>query len=206
MTIAIIGSGNVAGALAAGLKKAGHRVLIGARFPLSEKSSRLAAVLGEDAFCTVEAAAAGAEALIITTPAEKVPDLVPQLKDAAGKIIIDATNAIRMRPEPFPTAFHAIKALVGAEHVVKCFNTTGFENMAHPDYQGTGLDMFMAGDSQKAKDLARELALDMGFAACWDFGGDDKVELLEKLALCWINLAIMQGHGRNMAFKILKRD
>jgi hypothetical protein len=49
------------------------------------------------------------------------------------------------------------------------------------------------------------LALDIGFASCIDFGKADKVELLEKFALAWINLAIMQGHGRGMAFKIVKR-
>ena len=39
----------------------------------------------------------------------------------------------------------------------------------------------------------------------FDFGKSDKVELLEKFALSWINLAIMQGHGRNMAFRVVKR-
>ena len=40
---------------------------------------------------------------------------------------------------------------------------------------------------------------------CYDFGGSDRVELLEKFAFSWINLAIMQGVGRNMAFKVVKR-
>ncbi len=35
--------------------------------------------------------------------------------------------------------------------------------------------------------------------------GDDKVELLEKFALSWINLAIMQGHGRDITFKMIRR-
>jgi hypothetical protein len=65
--------------------------------------------------------------------------------------------------------------------------------------------MFMAGDSEKAKSVAVQLSMDLGFGSCIDFGKADKVELLEKLALSWINLAIMQGHGRNMAFKIVKR-
>ncbi len=40
--IAIIGSGNVGGALAKKWLKAGHTVLVGARFPLSEKNVKLA--------------------------------------------------------------------------------------------------------------------------------------------------------------------
>jgi 8-hydroxy-5-deazaflavin:NADPH oxidoreductase len=57
----------------------------------------------------------------------------------------------------------------------------------------------------QAKTIATQLALDAGFATCIDFGGDDKVALLEQFALCWINLAMMQGMGRNIAFKLLKR-
>jgi predicted dinucleotide-binding enzyme len=63
----------------------------------------------------------------------------------------------------------------------------------------------MAGDSDRAKKIATQLALDAGFATCIDFGMSDKVELLEDFALSWINLAIMQGHGRNMAFKVVRR-
>ncbi len=33
----------------------------------------------------------------------------------------------------------------------------------------------------------------------------DRVHQQEQFALCWINLAMMQGHGRNMAFRIVKR-
>jgi len=89
--------------------------------------------------------------------------------------------------------------------VVKCFNTTGFENMLNPINNGEGIDMFMAGDSNNAKAVAKQLALDCGFSTCIDFGKADKVELLEKFALSWINLAIMQGHGRDMAFKVIRR-
>lgn len=39
MKIAVIGSGNVGGSLAQQWVKAGHTVLIGAKFPLSEKTS-----------------------------------------------------------------------------------------------------------------------------------------------------------------------
>jgi 8-hydroxy-5-deazaflavin:NADPH oxidoreductase len=65
--------------------------------------------------------------------------------------------------------------------------------------------MFMAGDSVKAKNVVRQLVLDAGFAECYDFGGNNKADLLEKFAMSWINLAIMQGYGRNIAFKLIKR-
>ena len=77
--------------------------------------------------------------------------------------------------------------------------------MKNPVYDGQGIDLFMAGDSAKAKAIAEQLAQDAGFANCYNFGGDDKAGLLEQFALSWINLAIMQGHGRNIAFKLIKR-
>jgi predicted dinucleotide-binding enzyme len=205
MNIAIIGSGNVGGALAQSLIKAGHTVLMGVRLPLSEKSLKLAAKIGEDRFAAVENAAKQSEVIIITTPPDAALALIPQLGNVSNKTIIDATNSIRVKPEPYPTAFHAIKAITKSEQVVKCFNTTGFENMLNPVYNGEGIDMFCAGNSKEAKQLAEKLSKEIGFAACYDFGGDDKVELLEKFALSWINLAIMQGHGRNLAFKVVKR-
>lgn len=89
--------------------------------------------------------------------------------------------------------------------MVKCFNTAGYENMLDPTYQGEGIDMFMAGDADDAKTIARQLALDIGFKNCYDFGKVDRVSLLEQLAFSWINLAIMQGERRNIAFKLVKR-
>ena len=205
MKIGIIGSGNVGGALAQQLIKAGHFVLIGAKFPLSEKSIKLATNIGEDRFASVENTAKQSDIIIITTPPNAVLQLIPQLGDIEGKTIIDATNAVRIKPEGYPTAFHAIKAITKSESVVKCFNTTGFENMLDPIYKNEGIDMFCAGDNKEAKEIAQQLAKDIGFAACYDFGADDKVELLEQFALSWINLAIMQGHGRDIAFKVIRR-
>jgi predicted dinucleotide-binding enzyme len=204
MKIAIIGSGNVGGALAQQWIKANHTVLIGAKFPLSEKNIALATQIGEDRFTSIANAVQQCEVVLIATPPTAIFDVIAKMGDVSNKIIIDATNAVRQKPEPYETAYHALVDKTTAK-MVKCFNTTGFENMLNPVYNGEGIDMFMAGDSAEAKQTALQLALDAGFATCWDFGKADKVALLEQFALSWINLAIMQGHGRNMAFKVVKR-
>jgi hypothetical protein len=77
--------------------------------------------------------------------------------------------------------------------------------MFNPVYGNLGIDMFMSGESREAKEVVAQLAKDLGFENCYDFGGRDKFNLQEQLALCWINLAMMQGHGRDIAFKVLKR-
>lgn len=204
MNIAIIGSGNVGGALAQRWLESGHNVLIGAKFPLSEKNIKLATQIGEDRFTSIKNAVDQSEVILIATPPTAIFDIIGQLGNLSNKTIIDASNSVMKTPDPYKTVYHCLVDKTNAA-VVKCFNTTGYENMLNPVYDGQGIDMFMAGESEEAKTVALQLALDCGFSSCIDFGKSDKVELLEKFALCWINLAIMQGHGRNMAFKVVRR-
>lgn len=114
-------------------------------------------------------------------------------------------NSVRTQAGEFASTAEALRAWTTGAEVVKCFNATGWENMADPNYGGVAIDLFMAGDSVRGKAVARQLALDLGFAECYDFGGDDTIPLLEQFALAWINLALVQGQGRGTAFKVLKR-
>ena len=206
MKIAIIGTGNVGSALAQRFVQSGHQVSFGVRDSSSPKSQKASTITGTT-LLSIEEASKSAEAIIIATPPEAVLSVVAQLGDVKNKIVIDTTNSIRTRPDPYATAYHALKDLTKSSKIVKCFNSTGFENMTNPIYSDFGgIDMFCAGDDTEAKAVAQNLAKQIGFGECWDFGGDDKVELLEKFALSWINLAIMQGHGRNLAFKVIKRS
>ena len=86
---------------------------------------------------------------------------------------------------------------------MKVFNTTGFGNMADPAYDGQPTVMFYAGDDAPAKDVARQLAVDLGFDAV-DAGGLERARQLEHLAALWIGLAY-GGHGRDIAFRLVRR-
>ena len=203
MNIAILGTGNVGGALATNWSKKGHTINLGVKDVNNFKGKDLLNNKNTHLY-SIQEAVALSDVILIATPPTAIFEIVELLGNVSGKIIIDATNAVFKKPEPFATVFHYLTEKTSAE-IVKCFNTTGFENMLNPVYNGRGIDMFMAGDSEKAKSIATQLALDCGFESCIDFGKSDKVQLLEQLALCWINLAIMQGHGRDLAFKVLRR-
>jgi predicted dinucleotide-binding enzyme len=203
MKIAIIGTGNVGGALAATWARAGHQILLGVRDTQQFKGADLLRNPNTSVH-TITSAAAQADVILVATPPQFAEELAQSFGNVDGKIIIDSTNAVRTKPEHYPTAFHAFEVLTKAE-VVKCFNTTGFENMQNPDYGHTRLDLFMAGNSARAKEVAAQLAKDAGFEHCYDFGGSARVELLEKFALSWINLAIFQGMGRDIGFKLVRR-
>ena len=203
MNIAIIGTGNVGGALATNWASKGHQIHLGVNNLEQFKGIELLKNKNTSV-SSIAVAVEKSDVVLIATPPTAIFDIVAKLGQVTGKVIIDATNSVRQAPDPYKTVYHCLADRTDAE-VVKCFNTTGFENMLNPNYNGVAIDMFMAGDSEKAKTVATQLALDAGFGSCIDFGKSDKVELLEKFALSWINLAIMQGHGRNMAFKVLKR-
>jgi predicted dinucleotide-binding enzyme len=203
MKIAILGTGNVGSALATQWARAGHEILLGVRNTKEFKGRELLSN-PNTTIHPIDQAATLADVILVATPPQAAPRLAEAIGTAEGKVIIDATNAIRSKPEPHATAYHAFEALTRAE-VVKCFNTTGFENMKNPQYGEMKLDMFMAGDSDFAKEVATQLSKDAGFGHCYDFGGPDKVVLLEQLALAWINLAIFQQQGRNIGFKVLRR-
>lgn len=205
MKIAIIGAGNVGGALAKRWAQAGHTILLGLRELKSSDAKELEKFSSNISSQTISNAINNAEVVLFSTPPEAAVSVAKQNPSLKNKIVIDATNSVFSKPEPYKTAFEGIKKETGCDDVVKCFNSTGFENMENPNYGSIAIDMFAAGSSVKAKETAKQLSLDAGFAECYDFGGDDKVELLEQFAMGWINLAILQKQGRNIAFKVVKR-
>ncbi len=203
MIIAIVGHGRVGGTLAQRWADRGHHVIVGTRKPADNRVDRLTQHPGISSLPIPEAVRMS-EVILVATPPHIARELVQMFGDLHGKIVVDATNGVRSKPEDYPTAYHVFEDLTRAE-VVKCFNSTGYENMNDPRYGDVSLDMFMAGSSASAKKAASELAKDCGFDHCYDFGGSDQVELLEKLALAWINLAVIQGHGRHSGFKLLRK-
>lgn len=205
MKIAIIGTGNVGGALATQWAKAGHEINLGVKDLSNFKGKELLNNPNTQAYAIKEAVAKS-EVILVATPAPAAIEVAKSLGDTTGKIIMDTMNIVMGRgPEGFKTTTEAILAHTQSRDVVKCFNTTGFNNMQNPNYGDQALDLFVAGDSEKGKAVAIQLAKDAGFAACYSIGGNEKFELMEQFAWFWINLAMVQGQGREIGFKLLKR-
>ena len=205
MKIAIIGTGNVGGALATKWSQAGHRILLGVKDTDNFKGKDLLNNQNTSVTSPKEAVA-GSEVVLIATPAPVAVEVAKSLGITSGKVIIDAMNIVMGRgPEGYSNTSDALLDHTDSNDVVKCFNTTGFNNMINPEYGGVALDAFMAGDSEKGKQVAEQLAKDAGFEACYDVGGNDRFELMEQFAWFWINLAMVRGQGREIGFKLLKR-
>ena len=204
MNIAIIGTGNVGGSLAKRLSEH-HRITLGVRNTEDFKGKELLAYSGNITAHSISEAVALADVIIIAVPAQYAVETAKNLGDVSGKIIIDTMNAVFVKPEGFTNTADAILANCNTEDVVKCFNTTGFENMLNPIYHGKGIDMFTAGNSEKGIAIATQLSKEIGFGNVYHFGGNDRFTLIEQFAFSWINLAILQKQGRDMAFTVVRR-
>ena len=209
MKIGILGGGNVGGTLGAAWAKRGHQILFGVRDPSAPDMRELLGRCGGQASAgsPVEAAAFGGVAVnALPWPAAKAVLTALDLKD---KALLDASNPLLpdlsgLEIGTTTSAGEQVAQWSAGAHVVKIFNTTGFNNMANPVYRGEPIAMFYCGDNQDAKNTAAGLAKEIGFAPM-DAGPLTNARVLEPLAYLWIWLANMGGQGRDFAFQIVKR-
>jgi predicted dinucleotide-binding enzyme len=205
LNIAIIGTGNVGSALATHWANKGHHIALGVKDIDHFKGKDLLDNPNTTVH-TIQKAVEISDIILVAIPAKAAVDVAKSLGDTTGKIIIDAMNIVMGRgPAGFSNTSDAILSNTNTMDVVKCFNTTGYNNMKDPVYGDTKLDLFVCGDSPRGKELAIQLAKDAGFESCYDVGGNDKFQLMEQFAFFWINLAMFQGQGREIGFKLLKR-
>lgn len=206
MNIAIIGTGNVGGTLATLWAKANHTIYLGVKNINNFKGRHLLNNPNTQVL-PIQDAVAAADIILLATPATAAVEVTKSLGDTTNKVIIDSMNIIMGNgPEGYSNTAQAILDNTTTTDVVKCFNTTGYNNMENPIYQGMAIDLFTAGDSEKGREIAQQLANDAGFANCYPIGGNEKFDLMEQFAWFWINLAMFQGQGREIGFKLLKRS
>jgi len=206
MNIVIVGAGNVGRALAAGWRRAGHKVTLAVRNPDDGKT----ADLRREGFAVValDAAANAGEVIVLAVPWNAMRAAIQALGPLAGKIIVDATNPLTANFElavgHTDSAGETVARASPGARVVKAFNTTGANNMADSRYGGGKLMMPIAGDDAAAKQTVMELASDLGFEPV-DAGPLAMSRYIEPMAMVWIKLAIVQKQGRDFGFALLRR-
>lgn len=209
MKIAVIGTGKVGGTLGTRWAIGGHEVVFGTRSPMSDKVQELLAAAGGTARAdTVARAAIPADVVVLAVPWNQVESAVLAAGDLSGKIVIDCTNPIapglQLALGTTTSGAEQVAGWAKNARVVKAFNTTGWENMADPLYDGEAAVMLVCGDYPEANAAVVELANALGFEGV-DLGPLHAARLLEPFALVWIRLAGAQGFGRNFAFKLVRR-
>jgi 8-hydroxy-5-deazaflavin:NADPH oxidoreductase len=156
----------------------------------------------------VNDAAAAAEVVALTVPWPAVADALRSAGDLGGKILLDCTNPLKPDLSGLTVGYTAsgaeqIAELVPGARVVKIFNTTGFPNMANPEYREGRSMMLYCGDDAQAKTVAAQLAAELGFEP-YDVGPLTEARLLEAFALVGIHLAVLQKMGTGFAFRVMR--
>jgi hypothetical protein len=205
MNLAILGAGRVGGTLGRSLAAAGHGVHYALRDPeVSPPESLLhpGATVG-----SVSDVVARSQAVVLATPWDATENALRGV-DFGGRPLFDVTNPIG----PGLTLTHGhtdsggeqVQRWAPSARVVKVFNTTGRENMANPHFPTGSALMLACSDHDEARELAVQIARDLGFDA-HPFGALAQARLLEPLAMVWIRMALVHGHGRGFALGRLER-
>jgi 8-hydroxy-5-deazaflavin:NADPH oxidoreductase len=163
MKIAIIGTGRMGRGFATALARQ-HEVIVGSRD--QERARATSSKTGAARGATYPEAVADADVVILTVPWEAMDDVLPQLGDVNGKILVDVSYPYRKRErqalEGSSTAEEIQKRLPDAR-VLKGWNHVHARHLTSPEVDGIAASVLVAGDDPEAKDVVFELARDMGF-------------------------------------------
>ncbi len=115
----------------------------------------------------------------------------------AGIPLIDASNSVGA-----PVLHHAAEAQAAGVTYYRAFNTIGVENLADPVFDGIPADLFFSGPEQQ-RDTVETLISATGLRPVWVGDGAEAADLLDGLTRLWFALALTQGRGRHLAFRML---
>lgn len=203
--IAVLGAGNVGGALGRIWLSKGHQVTFGVPDPQKTKRDVAAAAK----ITTNKEAVTQSDVVVISVPWPAAQDAIRDSGDLRDKILIDCTNPLApdLKSLVLGTTTSAAETIANwarTNRIVKAFNTIGAMNYGNAQFGTERADGFYCGDDQDAKTVLKPLIEDIGLNPV-DVGPLRNARALESLALLWIDLAVIQGQGPNHAFKLLRR-
>jgi 8-hydroxy-5-deazaflavin:NADPH oxidoreductase len=211
MRIAILGAGNVGGALGKAFASNGHKIFFGVPHPEDEKNKKLIDSIGSNSASvgSVPDATHYAELVILATPWNATRSALQSAGNLSDKIVVDCTNPLKedlsglVIGHTSSGAEQVAQWAIGAK-VCKAFNQTGFLNMENPKFNSGNAVMFVCGDDSSSKKIVLQLAEQIGFESI-DAGPLSVARLWEPLAMLWIHLKYKTNLGTNFAFGILRR-
>ncbi|GGX32295.1 NADPH-dependent F420 reductase [Streptomyces chartreusis] len=190
MRIGLLGTGNVARALAQGWRAAGHDVLLGSRKP--EERTELGLPVAD-----LSATAAHADVLVNATPGTVSVELLHSIGASAlaGKPLIDIgvglTDDYTELSHPNSSLAELIQEAFPRTPVVKTLCTMDSTVMIAPDSLDGPSTVFLSGEDTEAKRTAGRLLTDLGWAESsqLDIGGITTARGQEHFALLFMGIA-----------------
>jgi len=212
MKVGILGSGDVAKALASGFVKHGHQVMLGTR-DTGKLKDFVAQHNGAQASSFAEAAKFG-EVVVLAVKGTVAAEALKAADAAnlADKPVIDATNPIA---DAAPTngvlkfftsldqsLMERLQSAFPDARFVKAFNSVGNAAMVNPQFKSGKPTMFICGNDDKAKATVRGILDQFGWETA-DMGKAEAARAIEPLCMLWC----IPGFLRNdwfHAFKLLQ--
>jgi predicted dinucleotide-binding enzyme len=203
MKITVIGAGNMGSAFVKQLTRAGHQVSVTARD--AAKAAQVAAASPGARAVPTAGAAEGADAIVLATGYGDAVTALRSVGKLAGQVVVDITNPLTADymgltiGHGTSAAEEIAKAVDGIE-VVKAFNTVFAQVLGEGADFGKGrqVEVFVASDSERAKQVARTVAESIGFAVV-DAGPLKNARYLEPLAGLNIYFGYGAGQGTSIA-------
>ncbi|MEU9657374.1 NADPH-dependent F420 reductase [Streptomyces chartreusis] len=199
MRIGVLGTGNMADALATHWVRAGHQVTIGGRD--RRKAELLAARIGGGARSggLHAAAESGQDVVLAALPFGAGAEVARELHAVLeGKVLLDCSNPVgpgfRLLTQQGVSAAQQLASAAPGAHVVKAFNLCHEDvwRMRPPVFGGRPLSVPVCGDDDTAVARVRELVTDLGCTPVAG-GGLERAGLLEATAALFISLWVGQG-------------
>ncbi len=211
MKVGVLGSGDVAKALAGGFIQHGHQTMVGTRDTL-----KLAEWQREHPKARVGSfseTAAFAEVVVLAVKGSVAADVLRAAGSANldGKLVMDACNPIADAPPVngvlkfFTTLDDSLMERLQREfpkaHFVKVFNSVGNRQMVNPQYKGGRPTMFICGNDDGAKEITARILDQFGWETA-DMGKVESARAIEPLCMLWCALGFTKNEWTH-AFKLL---
>jgi predicted dinucleotide-binding enzyme len=212
MKVGILGSGDVAKALAQGFLKYGHEVTLGTRE--TAKLGEFAKANPRAKVASVADAARFGEMIVLAVKGGAASKVLESAGAAnlAGKTVIDVTNPIAESPPingvlKFTTSFEnsLMEQLQGefpSARFVKAFNSVGSAAMVDPQFKGGKPSMFIAGNNDGAKKQVSAILDQFGWEI-EDMGKAEAARAIEPLCILWCIPGFLNNDWVH-AFKVLR--
>lgn len=203
MTLAIIGTGNMAKGLATVFAVGGNAIVLGSRHP-SEAASVASGFGGTVSAASIPDAVAKADIVFLAVPYDAAAAVVDAAGGLAGKIVVDLTNPMKADFSGLAIGFSTsaaeeIARLAPQAKVVKGFNTL-FASVLQSGGKiaGTPATVLLAGDDAGAVAKVEALVKGAGLKAIV-VGPLAAARNIEALAALNIGLGYGQGKGTDIA-------
>lgn len=200
LRIAVLGAGNIGGTLGRKWVAAGHAVAFGVRDPNNAEAQTLRQLGASVTVGTVtDALATDPQVVVMAVPGGAMDaTITTHAAQLNGRAIIDAAN--RMGGGGPTDSFATFQQQTPNAQIYRAFNTLGWENFAHPDFNGVVGDLFYAGPEGESLTQVEQLISDVGLRPI-RLGGTDQIGLVDSLLGLWFTLS--KTYGRHLAFKVL---